>query len=159
MIITRSINISQHYTAVSELMRQLQDSEHNMSDKTALWSDIETTYMRHCIEMQVDCDGIFLMAYDGDLPVGFIFGYAVEQGDERIETYTGMELYVSDGLVLPTHRRQGIYKLLNDQLEEIFIAKGVRRITRFAQTKNKKMYGFLQGAGYEPTRMLFEKWL
>ena len=159
MINIKPIIIQHHYAAVSNLMKLLHDSEHEMFDKTAPWTEIETSYMRHCIEMQEECDGTFLMAWHGDKPVGFIFGYAEEQDDSRIETYTGLELYVSDGFVLPDYRRQGIYKQLNELLEKIYMAKGVKRITRYAQSANNRMHGFLQGAGYISTRVLFEKWL
>ena len=159
MVNIQPINIEEYYSAVSELMRLLHESEHEMFDKTAAWSDIEATYMRHCITMQQECDGTFLMAYDAERPVGFIFGFVEEQDDSRIEVYTGVELYVSDGFVLAAYRRQGIYKQMNEMLEGIYIAKGIKRIIRFAQMKNNRMQSFLEGAGYEGTRVLFEKWL
>ncbi len=159
MIKIQPIDIRKHYSEVSELMRLLHESEHDMFDKTAAWNDIEASYMRHCIAMQNEFDGTLLMAYDGEKPVGFIFGFVEEQDDSRIEIYKGDQLYVSDGFVMAEYRRQGIYKQMNEMLEGIYVTKGIKRITRFAQIKNNRMNGFLEGAGYVGTRILFEKWL
>jgi ribosomal protein S18 acetylase RimI-like enzyme len=140
-------------------MRGLHQNERMLFDKTADWSDIEESYMKHIIEMQQESDGTFLMAYYDEKPAGFIFGYLDEQDESNIEDYTGLELYVSDGFVLPEYRRQGIYKELNALLEKIYIEKGVKKMTRFTLVNNKPMQKFLEGQGYMPTRFLYEKWL
>ncbi len=158
-IVIKSIKIEDHFQIVSELMRLLHENEREMFDKTALWVDIEQSYMRHCIATQQECNGTFLMAYINETAVGFIFGYTEEQDDSRTETYTNKELYISDGFVLPKYRRQGIYKQLNEIIERIYIEKGVRRITRFVQCKNEGMQNLLAEQGYFATRILFEKWL
>ena len=158
-ITIESINIADHFQSVSQLMKLLHENEREMFDKTALCVDIEQNYMRHCIAMQKDCEGTFLMAYVEAEAVGFIFGYIEEQDDSRTETYTGRELYISDGFVLDTYRRLGIYKQMNELIESIYIAKGIKRITRFVQCQNEKMHKLLLGQGYMATRILYEKWL
>ena len=153
------IQIKDNYSIVAEMMRGLHENERTLHNKTALWDDIKDSYMRHAINMQEDCGGLCLVAYAGDRAVGFIFGYAEEPDDSRIEEYTGKELYVSDGYVYPEYRKQGIYKLLNSKLEKHFINMGVKRITRFTLAGNNTMRILLEKEGYSITRVLYEKWL
>lgn len=158
-LLIKPVVIADHYAAISQLMRELHEHEFLLYNKTASWDDIETSYMRHVIDMQEQCEGLCLVAYVDDKPVGFIFGYAEEQDDSRIEVYTGKELYVSDGYVNAAYRRLGIYKQLNERLEQHYIGMGVRRITRFTRVNNIRMISFMEQQGYEATRLLFEKWL
>ena len=154
------IRIADHYEVVSGLMHELHLHEHILFDKTAAWADIETSYMRHVIQMQEEQDGVCLMAYaDNNKPIGFIFGYVEEQDDSRIEVHEGKELYVSDGFVQEAYRRQGIYSMLNQQMEQHYISKGIKRIIRFTRVNNTRMRQLLENEGYEVTRLLYEKWL
>jgi ribosomal protein S18 acetylase RimI-like enzyme len=155
----RAIRIADNYGLMNDMMRKLHDHEYILFDKTASWDDIEVSYMRHVIEKQEDSEGLCLVAYVDNEPAGFMFGYAEEQDDSRIEIYKGKELYVSDGFVDEKFRRQGIYKKLNEELEKHFIAKGIKRIVRFTRVNNNRMKGFLENEGYEVTRLLYEKWL
>ena len=153
------VSIRTEYAAISMLMRRLHESEQELFDKTDDWDVIEESYMRHAIEAQEGCNGTCLLAYADGAPVAFIFGYEEEEDDSRIEAYTGKELYISDGYVLPQYRRAGLYGQMNEQLEAMYIAQGVRRILRFTLTSNTRMQGFLQRQGYQPVRYLYEKWL
>ena len=155
----KPVLIRKEYTAISMLMRRLHESEKELFDKTDDWDEIENSYMRHAMETQEECNGTCLLAYVEGQPVAFIFGYEDEDGDSRIEAYSGKDLYVSDGYVLPEHRRAGLYQQMNEQLEAIYIALGVRRILRFTLTSNTRMQGFLARQGYQPVRYLYEKWL
>lgn len=155
----RSIIVKDNYTLISGFMHDLHKHEHEMFDKTADWTDIETTYMRHIITQQEECEGVCLVAYADGEPAGFIFAYLEEQDDSRIEVYTGKELYVSDGFIASKFRRQGIYRKLNDHLEQMFISNGVGRITRYTQVNNVRMRQFLEEEGYIVTRLLYEKWI
>lgn len=159
MLEIKEISIRDNYAVMSNLMKRLHESEHEMFDKTAAWSDIEEGYMRHVMEMQEDSNGTCLMAYFDNQPAGFLFAYEEEQDDSRIEVYKGIELYVSDGYVLPEYRRQGIYKAMNAMIEDKYVAKGIKRITRYTQSANNRMQEFLKTQGYIPTRILYEKWL
>jgi ribosomal protein S18 acetylase RimI-like enzyme len=155
----KAIIIKEHYEAISSLMRGLHENERMLFDKTADWSDIKESYMKHVIEMQEESDGTCIVAFSNQQAVGFIFGYLEEDDESRIEDYKGLELYVSDGFVLPEYRRQGIYKKMNDLLEKMYVEKGVKRMTRFTLVNNKPMQKFLEGSGYVATRLLYEKWL
>jgi ribosomal protein S18 acetylase RimI-like enzyme len=155
----KAIRVKDHYDTVYNMMLELHHSEQEMFDKAASWQDIGKNYMQHVIAAQEENDGTFLIAYIADQPAGFIFGYTEEQDDSRIEIYTGTELYISDGFVHPTYRRQGIYKQLNDKIEALYIHKGIRRISRFTLATNNRMQAFLSGSGYRPTRVIYEKWL
>src|SRR5580698_5002234 len=95
----KPVKIAEHYEEISTMMHELHVHEHTLFDKTAAWTDIETSYMRHIITMQDECDGTCLVAYLNGVPTGFIFGYVEDQDDSRIEVYKGKELYISDGYV------------------------------------------------------------
>jgi ribosomal protein S18 acetylase RimI-like enzyme len=153
------VRIAEHYQTISALMRELHEHEFLLYNKTASWDDIEVSYMRHCIHMQDECEGLCLLAYIEGQPAGFIFGYLEDQDDSRIEVYTGRELYVSDGYVKGLYRRQGIYKKLNEQIEQHYINLGIKRIVRFTRVNNTRMISFMEQQGYEVTRLMFEKWL
>jgi GNAT superfamily N-acetyltransferase len=151
--------ISEQYQVISHLMHLLHLNEHGLYEKTARWDTIEVSYMRHVIKMQEECEGLCLIAYVDAVPVGFIFGYAEEQDDSRIEIHLGKELYVSDGYVIEEYRRLGIYRMLNAMLEQHYISKGIKRIIRFTLINNTGMRQFLEGEEYVVTRLLYEKWI
>ncbi len=153
------VRIIDHYQAISKLMHELHMHEHSVFDKTASWADIEASYMRHVIAMQEENDGLCLVAYINNNPVGFIFAYVEEQDDSRIEIHEGKELYVSDGYVAEEYRRLGIYSMMNEMLEKYFVDKGIKRMIRFTLVNNTRMRQFLEGEGYGVTRLQYEKWL
>ena len=155
----KAVTIAEHYELISGFMLHLHKHEHQLLDKTAQWGDIEANYMKHIIARQEDSDGQCLVAFSGDTPAGFIFGYTVDQDDSRIEVYEGKELYVSDGYIVEHFRRQGIYHKLNTQLEQYYVDKGVKRITRFTHIQNTRMRQLLEEQGYFVTRLLYEKWI
>lgn len=154
-----SVQIADHFEVISQLMHELHVHEHSLFDKTAAWADIETSYMRHVISTQEQNEGLCLIAYVNGLPAGFIFGYAEEQDDSRIEIHEGKEVYVSDGFVKEEYRRMGIYRMLNDQLEKHYVDKGIKRFLRFTLINNTRMRQFLESEEYVVTRLLYEKWL
>ena len=153
------IIIADHYALISSFMKPLHVHEHELFDKTAPWEEIEHNYMQAIIGWQDDNDGTCLVAYVDGVPAGFMFGYAEEPDESRIEIYTGPEFYVSDGYIDPAFRRMGIYKRMNEYIENLYISRGVKRLTRFTHINNHQMQQFLEGEGYKPTRVLYEKWL
>ena len=154
------IIIREHYDVISEMMLGLHESERELFDQTDEWPNIRENYMRHVMQMQEGSDGTCIVAYVDGMPAGFVFGYIDEEDeDSRIETYAGKDLYISDGYVAPAYRRMGLYKMMNAALEQIYIARGVRRILRFTLSANVRMQHFLEGEGYTAVRYLYEKWL
>jgi len=144
---------------ISVMMHELHLHERSLFDKTAPWAEIEEGYMRHITRMQDENEGLFLMAYIEGAPVGFIFGYTEEQDDSRIEIHEGKELYVSDGYIASEYRGQGIYRKLNEELEQHYRPNGIKRMIRFTLVNNTNMRRFLESEGYVVTRLLYEKWL
>ncbi len=159
MIAIKSIIIKDNYSLIETMMQELQKSEQEMNSMSAEWKDIKANYMIHLITCQEENNGTCFVAYKNDEPVGFLFAYTEAQDESRIEKYEGTELYVSDGFVYPPYRRLGIYEQLNDTIEAHYISKGIRRITRFTLFFNIRMQKFLAKNKYQPTRILYEKWL
>ena len=155
----REIQIADNYEMMSGMMHELHKNEYTLFDKTASWHDIEGNYMKHVINLQQQNEGMCLVAFKGNEAIGFIFGYLEEQDDSRIEVYTGKELYISDGYVVPQYRRQGIYHQLNAWMEDYYINLGIRRILRYTLLRNAGMRQFLENQDYFVTRLLYEKWL
>jgi ribosomal protein S18 acetylase RimI-like enzyme len=155
----KSVIVADNYELISQMMLKLHEHEHTLLEKTAAWKDIETSYMRHVIAMQQECEGLCLVAYWDNNPAGFIFGYVEEQDDSRIEIHEGKELYISDGFVYSEFRRKGIYSQLNDAIEKHYAEQGIRRILRFAAVNNTRMRELMEKEGYIVTRLLYEKWL
>jgi len=154
-----AIVVKDHYGLVAELMRGLHESEQEMFNKAARWEDIAEGYMRYIIETQEEEDGTCLVAYVNGEAAGFIFGYAEEPDDSRIEQSFSKELYISDGFVTHAYRRMGIYRMLSEAIEQKYINDGVRRISRFTLVTNHRMQKFLEEEGYKVVRLLYEKWL
>ncbi|MBO9730628.1 MAG: GNAT family N-acetyltransferase [Chitinophaga sp.] len=159
MVTITPIRIRDHYALISSMMEQLHLSEKSFFLKTASWESIASNYMQHVIEMQEECDGTCLLAHVDNVPAGFIFAYLEEADESRIEDYTNDTLYVSDGYVAAEFRRQGIYRLMNEELEKIYIQKGIRRIVRYTLANNLRMQQFLASKDYQPVRLVYEKWL
>lgn len=159
MVTITPIRIRDHYALISSMMEQLHLSEKNFFLKTAAWESIASNYMQHVIEMQEECDGTCLLAHVDNTPAGFIFAYLEEADESRIEDYTNDTLYVSDGYVAAEFRRQGIYRLMNEELENIYIKKGIRRVVRYTLANNIRMQQFLESKDYQPVRLVYEKWL
>lgn len=159
MITITSIQIREHYDVINAMMKQLHLSEKAFFIKTADWGSIAANYMQHVMEMQETCNGTCLMAYADATPAGFIFAYLEEADESRIEDYTGNTLYVSDGYVANEFRRQGVYRMMNEELERIYVEMGVRRIVRYTLANNHRMQQFLASENYEQVRLVYEKWL
>jgi ribosomal protein S18 acetylase RimI-like enzyme len=159
VIAIKAIIIKEHYNLIADLMQGLHESEQEMFNKAAKWSDIAESYMRYIIDTQEKNDGTCLVAYVNNEIAGFIFGYAEDPDDSRIEESFSKELYISDGYVVHAFRRTGIYRMLNDEIERMYIANSVRRISRFTLVTNQRMQHFLEAEGYRVVRLLYEKWL
>ncbi len=155
----RPVQIRKYQEVISAMMRALHESEKELFNKTDDWDQIEQNYMTHVCSMQEEANGTCLLAFADGVPAGFIFGYEEEEDESRIEAYEGKDLYVSDGFIYPEYRRHGIYRQMNEQLEQLYIARGVRRILRFTLTSNTRMQEFLEKQQYQPVRLLYEKWL
>ncbi len=151
--------ISQNYQLIEDMMQQLQASEQSMHNKSAAWQSIKTAYMCHLIEMQEEEEGTCLLAYADSAVAGFMMAYTEEEDESRIEIEAGKLLYISDGFVYPEFRRFGIYKQLNSAMEQHYITRGARRILRYTLFTNQRMQQFLTQQGYQPVRVLYEKWL
>jgi GNAT superfamily N-acetyltransferase len=116
-------------------------------------------YMQHVIDMQANCNGQFLVAWWRDTIVAFIFGYTEEEDESRCEEPSGTIAYISDGYVMPSWRGKGLYRKLNQQLEQHFAQMGIKRFTRFTLWNNEPMKALLEREGYKLTRLLYEKWI
>ncbi|MBO9619018.1 MAG: GNAT family N-acetyltransferase [Niabella sp.] len=156
----KRISIERNIPVVDELVGALHRSEKSLNPRTAEWSTIKADYIEHMIECEKDCSGSFFAALtSNEEAVGFIFGYVEEQDNSNFETGEGDDLYVSEGFVKPEYRKQGIYSMLNKAFEEHYKDFPIRRIFRYTLCTNEVMQQWLANQGYQPVRLVYEKWL
>ena len=155
----KKIKISEHLPIVDELVGELHISEKEMNDKTADWPHIRDHYLNFMMECEEENDGTFLIASIDEKPVGFLFGYIDEKDDSNFELGDADDLYVSEGYIKQEYRKQGIYSALNKAFEETYKEYNIRKIYRYTLCNNEIMQRWLAHQGYQPVRLVYEKWL
>jgi ribosomal protein S18 acetylase RimI-like enzyme len=88
---------------------------------------------------------LFVVAFDGDAPVGFAFGYVLPRrhGDAEM-------LFVYEVDVDPGYRRQGIATRLLRELERLASERGVREAFVLADADNDPAARLYASVGGEP---------
>ncbi|PWN61712.1 GNAT family N-acetyltransferase [Chryseobacterium viscerum] len=155
----RKIKINENLPIVDELVGELHVSEKTMNDKTADWSQIRESYLRFMSECEEENEGTFLIAEIDGNAIGFLFGYIEERDDSNFELGEGDDLYVSEGYVKKEFRKQGIYSALNKAFEEEYKGYKIRKIYRYTLCTNDTMQIWLSSQGYQPVRLVYEKWM
>ena len=156
----RKIKISEHLPIVDELVGELHLSEREMNEHTANWKHIRKNYMRFMEDCEDENDGSFLIAEVNGKAIGFIFGYIDEKDNSNFELGDADDLYVSEGYVKKEYRKNGIYTALNKAFEKMYLEQyKIRKIYRFTLCNNETMQRWLASQGYQPVRLLYEKWI
>jgi ribosomal protein S18 acetylase RimI-like enzyme len=155
----RKIKINENLPIVDELVGELHISEKTMNDKTADWSQIRESYLRFMSECEEENEGTFLIAEIDGNAIGFLFGYIEERDDSNFELGEGDDLYVSEGYVKKEFRKQGIYSALNKAFEKEYEGYKIRKIYRYTLCTNDTMQSWLSSQGYQPVRLVYEKWM
>jgi ribosomal protein S18 acetylase RimI-like enzyme len=155
----RKIKINENLPIVDELVGELHVSEKTMNDKTADWSQIRESYLRFMSECEEENEGTFLIAEIDGKAIGFLFGYIEERDDSNFELGEGDDLYVSEGYVKKEFRKQGIYSALNKAFEKEYEGYKIRKIYRYTLCTNDTMQSWLSSQGYQPVRLVYEKWM
>ncbi|UKB80526.1 GNAT family N-acetyltransferase [Chryseobacterium sp. MEBOG07] len=155
----RKIKINENLPIVDELVGELHVSEKTMNDKTADWSQIRESYLRFMSECEEENEGTFLIAEIDGKAIGFLFGYIEERDDSNFEPGEGDDLYVSEGYVKKEFRKQGIYSALNKAFEKEYEGYKIRKIYRYTLCTNDTMQSWLSSQGYQPVRLVYEKWM
>lgn len=155
----KKIKIAENIAIVDELVGELHVSEKSMNDKTADWSLIRENYLRFMSECEEENDGTFLIAEIDGKAIGFIFGYIDEKDDSNFELGDADDLYISEGYVKQEFRKHGIYSALNKAFEETYKDYNIRKIYRYTLCNNNTMQKWLGNQGYQPVRLVYEKWL
>lgn len=159
MIQIRPLDIITERETAATLLAALHDSEQALNTHTAAWKEIENQYLDYVAECIDEYDGLFLIAEAEGRTISFIFGYIETQDESNFEIGNGDDLYVSEGFVEPAYRKQGVYTLLNQAFEQHYRSFNLRRIFRYTLVNNEPMHYWLQKQGYQPIRVVYEKWL
>ncbi len=159
LINIRPLDIVTERQTAAVLLAALHESEQTLNRRTADWKGIENQYLDYIAECIREYQGRFLLAETGGAAIGFIFGYIEKQDNSNFETGTGDDLYVSEGFVDPAYRKLGIYARLNQAFEAHYLSFDLRRIFRYTLVNNEPMHHWLPQQGYQPVRIVYEKWL
>ena len=155
----KKIAISENLPIVDELVGELHDSEKGFNSKTEDWSVFKDKYLEHMLECEQENEASFIIAEHEGKAIGFVFGYIEEQDESDFEVGDGDDLYVSEGYVKSEFRKHGIYSALNAAFEKEYENFNIRRIYRYTLNNNETMKSWLSKQGYEPVRIVYEKWL
>ncbi|WP_426478019.1 GNAT family N-acetyltransferase [Chryseobacterium sp. CBSDS_008] len=155
----RKIKINENLSIVDEMVGELHVSEKEMNNKTADWSQIKENYLRFMSQCEKENDGTFFIAEVHGKAIGFLFGYIDERDDSNFELEKGDDLYVSEGYVKKEFRKQGIYSALNTAFEKNYEDYKIRKIYRYTLCTNDTMQRWLASQGYQPVRLVYEKWM
>jgi aminoglycoside 3-N-acetyltransferase I len=96
----------------------------------------------HAAEFLADERMIFLVAFDGGEPMGFVFGYVLlrRHGDPTI-------FFVYEVDVREQYRRRGVAKSLFRELERIARERGIRRAFVLAAESNEPAMRLYEAVG------------
>lgn len=155
----RPLDIKKEWEILDELLWDLHKSEKEMNPRTATWPVIRDRYFEYLDDCIKDNEGVVLVAEVEGKVAGFIFGYLDEPDGGDFGGGNGDDLYVSDGFVKPEFENMNVYGMLNEAFENHFKKFAVRRIYRYTLVENENMNKWLKKQGYDPIRIVYEKWL
>lgn len=111
--------------------------------------DVGKEFFKEAIESK---DGIFLLAFDGEKPVGYVNGNAKEA------VYKTKKYFELENLgVIPSHCRKGIAKRLYNEFQTFAKDKGFEVIYLNCFSKNLNAIGFYKALGFDEVDVSFEK--
>jgi ribosomal-protein-alanine N-acetyltransferase len=101
----------------------------------------ESVFVQHR-ELLADPHSIFLVAFDGDEPVGFVLAHDLPRrhGNAR-------QLFVYEVEVAESHQRRGIARSLLECLAELARERGLREAFVFTEPDNAAAHGLYADAG------------
>ena len=96
-----------------------------------------------------DVHGV-VWAKENDLTVGALF-YDLEKSKE------GGGLWIVLVYIEPSHRRQGLYKLLHQEANKVALANGLTKIVTWFSLNNKIMFEIGKTVGYKGAMVIMER--
>ena len=97
---------------------------------------------KHAAAFLADDGMVFLAAFDGDEPLGFLFGYELlrRHGDQRI-------FFIYEVDVRPDFQRRGVATALFDELERVARQRGIPRAFVLTAESNEPAMRLYESVG------------
>lgn len=135
---------------IERFVAAIQEHERETVPELRPGAEIAASYANRVREMVRTRDGVLLLAWDGDTPVGLIAAWKDEDDDPLLRPEYREQGYVSDLYVVETHRRRGIAGLLVAAAKTAMRERGCRRLCLSVKATNAAALGFYEADGFRP---------
>jgi ribosomal protein S18 acetylase RimI-like enzyme len=134
------------------LATEIQDFERQFDPALRKGTDCASDYVRELFEIREKQSGRILVAeVDGD-----VAGMTAFRPDKPIE-HERPHVYISDLVVFPRYRRQGVARALIDAVEAEARSQGIDRMLLLVYTGNQAARRAYDECGFEPLEVLMVK--
>lgn len=137
---------SPHAPAFESLMRRY-GPEISAHTGRPLTQDMLRGWTASIIRLTASPDRLVELCFDGDAPIGFLYGKIDREGDRGdVRPDWG---YIMEFYVIPERRRKGLGRVMAQRLEAFFAGRGVKQVYLTADPVTGKP--FWAAAGYGAT--------
>lgn len=102
-------------------------------------------------------DGLLLLAWDDDQPVGLIAAWSASDDDMNLRPEHRSYVDVADLFVVDTHRRRGVARALLADVEATMRARGCTQIRLTSKASNVEALATYDATGFKPYEVILWK--
>lgn len=133
---------------VERFLAAIQEHERRDVPELRPGAEIAASYAALVGEAVLKNDGVLLLAWDGDVPVGLIAAWKAHDDDELLRAEHRAHGLVSDLYVAETHRRAGIARALLAAAETAMRERGCRQMRLTSKANNPAALATYAAAGF-----------
>ena len=131
------------------------EEERRRVPQLGLPDDFAATYLPRLLAKVRDEGGLFLVAVDEELRVGY--AAALPKEPQAWDQTRAKVVMIMDLYVVPGRRRSGIGRALFDAIEQRYAAEGFEWVTLGMMANNESARAFYEARGYRPTYLFLGK--
>jgi len=141
------------------LLMELQRYEQTLHPTRREWSERDALDYWNSIKPRLANDeGVCLMAEVDGAVVAFSLGWVEHDVYEmKVHPHEARYAFLSEGFVLPEHRRGKVFSQLVSAMEQHFFGIGIRRIRRGSFANNSQLLAAANAQGYQLYEITLEK--
>lgn len=146
-------------SVIKRLLLDLQNYEMMLHPGRRQWVERDADSYWEEIKPTLDGkEGVCLVAVVDGAPVGFSMGWIEEDVYKaKVHPHEVRYAFLSEGFVLPEHRRSKVFSALVAGMEEHFYGLGIRRIRRGSFANNSSLLAAANKQGYQLYEITLEK--